>query len=134
MGIQPADVYISHDLVRIDEIQEHNIVYALLDVVDPSARHGEGYGIVQPILDDTHVMGCEIPKGVNVTSDPAKIEPLTVDITDLPKLATIDQTLHVAHRRVEQERVPRHYGEPLGPRCFAETLYLLKTRGQRFLY
>src|SRR5258708_34461380 len=76
-------------------------------------------------------MRSEVPQRVNVSPDPTKVQPLTVDIADLSQLARVEQLLNIPHCGVVNKGVAHHYHEVTRCRQFVQLIDLGYSGRQR---
>src|SRR5260370_8810584 len=73
----------------------------------------------------------EVPQRVNVSPDPTKVQPLTVDIADLSQLARVEQLLNTPNCGVVNKGVAHHYHDVTRCRQFVQLIDLGYSGPQR---
>src|SRR2546423_34013 len=111
LRIQPTDVNVCDDLSGILKAKKDNIVDPLLHVSHALASNRNRLPIAKPVLNDADIVRGKVPERIDIRTDAAEIQPLTIDIAKIAQLAGINQFLHIADGRVINERVPRHHDE-----------------------
>src|SRR5260221_1097895 len=76
-------------------------------------------------------MRSEVTQRVNGSTDPTKVQPLTVDIADLSQLARVEQLLNIPHCGVVNKGVAHHYHEVTRCRQFVQLIDLGYSGRQR---
>src|SRR5919204_149264 len=103
-----------------------------LQIVVSVAVHRDRAG-VEPVLDDRDVVRREVPDRIDVAANATEVEPLRVDVVDLPELALPQQLAHVLHGRAEAEGVPHHQDEAGRAGLLAESAAVGRRERERLL-
>ena len=111
IGIRPADVHVSENIVGIAEGDKTHVIPAIpqdlpANSADPPRR------AVQQVIKDSDVMRGKVPESVYVAADRAEVCPSGIQIVYAPAVL-LHVLLHLADARIEDECVTHHQGRGL---------------------
>jgi hypothetical protein len=107
MGIKPTYVHVSPHTFRIVQRHKDHVFNSWLDV-RVTAHDDVDWDCVQPVIDDADIVRGKVPEGIDVLPDNPQIEPLGIDIVNLPEQPRVNILFDFPHGRVVNEHVAGH--------------------------